>query len=66
MYCESCGGEYPLRVARRLNRDDWGPYMMRGHGCGGDFYKTNREFEICARNRRQCKMCGGNCGGGYA
>ncbi|CDW87215.1 UNKNOWN [Stylonychia lemnae] len=64
-YCESCGGDYPYRIGRRLNIDDWGPYHMTGHGCQGNFYKTNREFEVCGRNRKQCKMCAGQCQANY-
>ena len=38
---------------------------MLDHGCQGDYSKTSEEFELCARNRKQCKLCGGNCDNGY-
>eukprot|EP00347_Sterkiella_histriomuscorum_P023347 403334993 len=65
-YCRSCGGDYSYQIGRKINRDDWGPYNIRQDGCQGGYYHTSDEFSLCARNRRQCKMCGGNCNNGYA
>lgn len=65
-YCKSCGGEYPNQVGRKYNRDDWGPYMMKDHQCGGnDWIDSAEEFDICCRTKRQCKLCGGDCKSPY-
>lgn len=65
-YCKSCGGDYTQSVGRRFNRDDWGGYMIKDNQCGGSgFIKSWDEFEVCCRTKKQCKLCGGNCGNGY-
>ncbi len=53
-------------MGRKFNRDDWGPYITKGDQCSGGFNKNYDEFNVCCRNKRQCKMCGGDCGGGYS
>ncbi|CDW84951.1 UNKNOWN [Stylonychia lemnae] len=65
-FCSSCGGDYPFRVGRKLNVDDWGTWNRAGGNCKGSFEKTLDEFEICARDRRQCKMCAGQCQANYS
>lgn len=53
-------------MGRKYNRDDWGPYFVKDHQCGGSsFIDTAEEFDVCCRNKRQCKMCGGNCPAPY-
>ena len=64
-YCRSCGGDYPYQIGRKIDRDDWGPYNILQDGCQGGYYHTSDEFSLCTRNRKQCKMCGGNCNNGY-
>jgi hypothetical protein len=66
-YCQSCGEDYPQDVGRKINDGDWGAFMIKGDQCsGGGYTKTWNEFSVCCRAKRQCKMCGGNCGGGYS
>ena len=64
-YCSSCGGEFSQRVGRKLNRGDWGPFNVKGSSCSGDYRESYDEFEICCKNRKQCKMCEGNCANSY-
>lgn len=67
MFCRSCGGDYPVRVGRKLNRGDWGTWNIKNANCQGDsFVKTLDEFDVCGRNYKQCKMCAGDCSGEYA
>ena len=68
MLCRTCGGDYPVQVGRKLNRGDWGTWNIKGYTCqgGANFEKTLDEFDICARDRKQCKLCSGECSGGYS
>lgn len=65
-YCKSCGGVYSQEVGRKYNTPAFNGFSIRGEQCSGGMTQEIVDFSLCCRTRRQCKMCSGNCNGGYS
>lgn len=66
-WCSYCGGDYPEAVARKFNRGRPSNFKMLDMECKNNFgfREQSGEGYLCCRDKRNCKLCEGNCGGNY-